>query len=196
MDEWIDGVKKKKKKKLESTIARKGKTNNNQPGTYYYCATGQYVYCSILDMANYNPSDLTSVLETLSSLSKAPPENKITSRDNINYDSYEPSDTITVPPPRACSAEETIAPRTATNAPTPAAAAAAASINPSSITTWPPALKYVMQTAAVNEALQARIRHLIQSQHDHERQWWRGREALVQKQEVRAERKSELDRVL
>ncbi|KDE78431.1 hypothetical protein AO1008_04643 [Aspergillus oryzae 100-8] len=41
-----------------------------------------------------------------------------------------------------------------------------------------------------------KIRFLIQRQHDHERQWWAGREALVRKQKARVEKKKELDAVL
>lgn len=68
--------------------------------------------------------------------------------------------------------------------------------DPSAITAWPAALKYVMRTVAQNEALQHRIRRLIQTQHDHERKWWETREALLNKQKTRAERKKKLDEVL
>jgi Mn-containing catalase len=53
-----------------------------------------------------------------------------------------------------------------------------------------------MRTVAANEHIQQRIRFLMQRQHDHERQWWKGREALVQKQKSRTEKKKELDEVL
>jgi Mn-containing catalase len=53
-----------------------------------------------------------------------------------------------------------------------------------------------MRTVAANEHIQQRIRFLIQRQHDHERQWWKGREALLQKQKSRVEKKRELDEVL
>jgi hypothetical protein len=66
----------------------------------------------------------------------------------------------------------------------------------STITTWPAALKQVMRTVAQSEDIQRRIRFLIQRQHDHERQWWKGREALLQKQSAREEKKRELDKVL
>jgi hypothetical protein len=68
--------------------------------------------------------------------------------------------------------------------------------DPSSITTWSAALKYVMRTVSQNEALQAKIRRLIQGQHQHERQWWKGRKALLEKQRTRAEKKRQLDKVL
>jgi hypothetical protein len=53
-----------------------------------------------------------------------------------------------------------------------------------------------MRAVAHNEALQHKLRRLIRSQHDHERQWWRGREALLEKQKARVEKKRQLDEVL
>lgn len=69
-------------------------------------------------------------------------------------------------------------------------------VDSSTITTWPAALRYVMRTVAQNEDMQRRIRRLIQSQHDHEKQWWQGRETLVKKHRTRVEKKKELDAVL
>nr|XP_001396192.2 hypothetical protein ANI_1_542114 [Aspergillus niger CBS 513.88] len=80
-------------------------------------------------------------------------------------------------------------------APTPAPAGCIAE-DTSSITSWPSALRYVMRTVAQNEDIQRRIRWLIQRQHDHEKQWWQGREALLKKQSARTEKKKELDAVL
>lgn len=68
--------------------------------------------------------------------------------------------------------------------------------NASAITTWPPALRHVMRTVGQNEETQLRIRGLIRSQHTHEQQWWRNREALVSRQQSRGEKKKELDAVL
>lgn len=78
----------------------------------------------------------------------------------------------------------------------PAPSCSSSTVDPSTITTWPAALKYVMKTVSQNEALQAKIRRLIHSQHEHERQWWRGREALLAKQRARGEKKKQLDEVL
>ena len=71
-----------------------------------------------------------------------------------------------------------------------------AELDPSTITTWSAALKHVMRTVSVNEELQTRIRRLIQSQYDHEKQWWKGREALLTKQKTRWEKKKQLQEVL
>lgn len=41
-----------------------------------------------------------------------------------------------------------------------------------------------------------RIRHLIQTQHEHERQWWDGRVSLVTQQAGREEGRRKLNSVL
>ena len=64
------------------------------------------------------------------------------------------------------------------------------------MTTWPAALRYVMRTVGQDEETQLRIRGFIRSQHSHERQWWKGREALLQRQQGRGEKKKQLDAVL
>ncbi|OJD20633.1 hypothetical protein ACJ73_08029 [Blastomyces percursus] len=66
----------------------------------------------------------------------------------------------------------------------------------STITTWPAALKYVMKTVAQNEATQSKIQKLIRTQHDHEKQWWEGRQALLSKQAGREAKRKQLDDVL
>lgn len=66
----------------------------------------------------------------------------------------------------------------------------------STITTWPPALRYVMKFIATNEAAMHRIRHLIQTQHEHERQWWDGRVSLIRQQAGREEGRRKLNSVL
>ncbi|KAM5478925.1 hypothetical protein McanCB56680_006008 [Microsporum canis] len=70
------------------------------------------------------------------------------------------------------------------------------SVDPSTITTWPAAIKYVMKTVAQNETVQYRIRRLIASQHEHERSWWQGRQTLLAKQKARAGNQKKLDEVL
>ncbi|KZF22883.1 hypothetical protein L228DRAFT_247292 [Xylona heveae TC161] len=74
--------------------------------------------------------------------------------------------------------------------PTPSA------VDPSTITDWSTALKCVMKTVARSEAIQVRVRKMIQVQHDHEKQWFEGRKALLEKQSARAEGKKKLDAVL
>lgn len=66
----------------------------------------------------------------------------------------------------------------------------------STIITWPPALRHVTKFIATNEAAMHRIRHLIQTQHEHERQWWEGRVTLVKQQAGREEGRRKLNSVL
>ncbi|KAL4813212.1 hypothetical protein BDW67DRAFT_110166 [Aspergillus spinulosporus] len=135
-------------------------------------------------MSQNNIPDLNTVLKTLSAFSN---HNQANEDDN-----YEPPPAH--PPPVAQA--QAHYPRK-----TPLLSSSS-SVQPqnqepsSSITTWPAALKQVMRTVAHNEDIQRRIRFLIQRQHDHERQWWTGREALLRKQSARKEKKRELDEVL
>lgn len=66
----------------------------------------------------------------------------------------------------------------------------------STITTWPPALRHVTVHLAQNEEVMHRIKHLISTQHNHERQWWAQREALRKTQLGREEGRRKLDGVL
>lgn len=147
----------------------------------------------------YNPSDLTSVLNTLSTLTNPisiPPNanhndthhDPSPDHNHDDYDPYEPPEPIHPQPP----APAAPTPKHLDNTPKPRPR----SDDPSTITTWPPALRHVMHTMSQNEALQRKIRRLLHNQHSHERNWWDGREALVRKQVARAEKKRELDAVL
>ncbi|OKL61630.1 hypothetical protein UA08_03868 [Talaromyces atroroseus] len=70
------------------------------------------------------------------------------------------------------------------------------STDPSSITTWPSALKHIMHLVSTNASFAANIQHLIKSQREHERQWWSGREALIAKQRTREEKRKKVEEVL
>ncbi|KAH8146394.1 uncharacterized protein LAJ45_09587 [Morchella importuna] len=72
-------------------------------------------------------------------------------------------------------------------APIPVTPAATAVVDPKSITDWPAALKYVMNTIYRNEEVMAQIKKMKRHQHDHEKQWWVAREELVRKHEARVE---------
>ncbi|OJJ36828.1 hypothetical protein ASPWEDRAFT_38477 [Aspergillus wentii DTO 134E9] len=156
----------------------------------------------------YNSSDLTSILKTLSALSNPASQNQVESIQNSHHqedkpeeDSYEPSDIIppnTVPSVAQRNPATSAIPQTNSQLNTPATQPTGntITIDPSTITAWPAALRYVMRTVSQSEEIQRRIRRLIQSQHDHEKQWWQGREALLKKQSARVEKKKELDEVL
>ncbi|KAL1968524.1 hypothetical protein VTN77DRAFT_1734 [Rasamsonia byssochlamydoides] len=164
----------------------------------------------------YNNPDLSAVLKTLSKFappSTAAPSSTTPSQTfNSNVtshfhhpqsadapqkdeDEYEPSDVINQPQPQP---QHSQFPQTIPSASTAATSnrASGNTNDPSTITTWPAALKHVMRAVAQNEALQSRIRRLIRSQHEHEKQWWQGREALIAKQKARVEKKKQLDEVL
>ncbi|KAK4690124.1 hypothetical protein P7C71_g6600, partial [Lecanoromycetidae sp. Uapishka_2] len=68
--------------------------------------------------------------------------------------------------------------------------------SPATITTWPPALRHITSLAANNLEFIHRIRHLITTQHTHERQWHSSRLTLVQKLSARGDSRSKLDSVL
>ncbi|KAL2012748.1 hypothetical protein VTN00DRAFT_273 [Thermoascus crustaceus] len=171
------------------------------------------------------PPDLTTVLKTLSAFAP-PASNQTSRNSTFSHgqssftnqsdgpkdddDDYEPSDVIppsqpyqyqyqapqrTAGGPPTSSQSQTPDPRHAAK-PTPTPTPTSSTVDPSTITAWPAALKYVMKTVSQNEALQAKIRRLIHSQHEHERQWWRGREALLEKQKARGEKKKQLEEVL
>ncbi|KAL5332503.1 hypothetical protein BJX70DRAFT_129493 [Aspergillus crustosus] len=147
---------------------------------------------------NY-PPDLNSILRTLSAFSNQsnthnlkPPSNNIESIDNDN--DYEPPGSH--PPPVA---QPQFHKQTRHRPPqsSPLPPQSFKGKHPSStITSWPAALKQVIHTVSQNEEIQHRIRFLIQRQHNHEKQWWKGREVLLQKQKARKEKKKELDEVL
>lgn len=136
-----------------------------------------------------NVPDLATVLKTLSAYTPA----QLSSTDATAPESFtalhgsHQSPDLAQPTPESSTAN-----------PRPASASSSKdnSPDPSVITAWSAALKCVMRTVAQNEALQSKIRRLIQTQHDHERQWWEGREALLEKQETRGEKKKKLDEVL
>lgn len=53
--------------------------------------------------------------------------------------------------------------------------------DPSTITTWPAALKYVTKHIVPDECIGHKIRGLISQQHSLEREWWAAREAIIAK---------------
>lgn len=69
-------------------------------------------------------------------------------------------------------------------------------VDPTTLLTWPSALRYVTKSVAPNSRAMTRIRELITSQHTHERQWWAGRQLLIKKQKERGEGRAKIDNVL
>src|SRR4051794_40025010 len=73
---------------------------------------------------------------------------------------------------------------------------ARSSVDPSRITTWPAAQKYVIENIYSHQALASKIKQLIKNQHSQERQWWAEREALVSKHRGRVEKEKQIAAML
>lgn len=131
----------------------------------------------------YNTPDLNSVLQTLSSLTSqtSPAQHTLPSQPEVQ-----------ISPQRQYKRPENSQPSQSSST----KASGTPTTDPATITTWPAALRHVMRTVGQDEETQLRIRGLIRSQHSHEQQWWKGREALVQRQQARGDKKKELDAVL
>jgi hypothetical protein len=160
-------------------------------------------------------ADLSAVLQTLSQFATPTSTNTVSALStpvpnpsqhhqppqiaNHAHEEYQPSDAIPSQQRQQQTyrydLDGTFSPHHPTNHPS-TVPATIDSPDPSKISSWPAALQHVMRAVAHNEALQHKLRRLIRSQHDHERQWWRGREALLEKQKARVEKKRQLDEVL
>ena len=69
-------------------------------------------------------------------------------------------------------------------------------MDPSKITTWPAAQKYVIENIYRNQTLASKIKHLIDNQHGQERQWWAEKGALISKHRGRAEKEKQVAAML
>ena len=70
------------------------------------------------------------------------------------------------------------------------------SVDPSRITTWPAAQKYVIDNIYRSESLASKIKQLINNQNNQERQWWEERESLVLKHRGRVEKEKQVAAML
>jgi hypothetical protein len=66
----------------------------------------------------------------------------------------------------------------------------------STITTWPAALKHVTRHLASNEKVANRVKHLINESHKHEREWWAGREAIVDRHQGKSGTSQQVSAIL
>jgi L-rhamnose mutarotase len=86
-------------------------------------------------------------------------------------------------------------------------------VDPATIIEWSAGLRCVMRTVAKHDSILEDVRRvslfaidltgveahtcqMIKVQHEHEQQWWKGREALIEKQKSRKEGQKKLDDVL
>lgn len=173
----------------------------------------------------YNPSDLSSILRTLSSFSANPPP-ATPATAPAREQTYEPPDHLSRPRPphqSELNPDTEANPALQPNEPRPShsqsqsqnanASRPNANANAKNITTWPSALKHIMTLLSSpsspadsspvegpategNESIQSRITHLISTQHAHEKTWFEGRQALLRKLADRKRKRVELDAVL
>lgn len=169
--------------------------------------------------------DLASILQTLSAYSPAPvqhpiqqpyapapetvsPENDELEEGEYDPAGYDPTLPLITASPAQPSTQASALPNPNPQLPIPPAQQPAPSgpmlklkftppqPRPTTITAYAPALRYITAHIASNPDFAHRIRHLITTQHQHERQWWQGREELVKKLKGRDEGRRKLDSVL
>ncbi len=148
------------------------------------------------------PQNLAAILATLAAyappqptpLLQQTPQNPYPSLEELEEGEYDPSTFIpsTHPPPQPSLQPEPQPPTPPAPYPTPTPRAPP----PSTITTWPPALRHTTSLLSRNPSLLPRLKHLINTTHTHEKQWWAGRLALVQKINGREEGRRKLDEAL
>lgn len=163
---------------------------------------------------DYQTPDLAAVLRTLAAYSQPQPqlqpfsyqvtslplpaENPLggdSSKDDVEEGEYDPKEPMLLPTERSQSQVVPSRPSRSTTA-SAIVAPKVPQLDPTTITTWPAALRHVTKLTARNEAVAARIRKLIDVQHQHERQWWEGREGLIKMQAGRVEGRKKVDDVL
>ena len=170
-----------------------------------------------MSAADYQPPDLASVLATLAAYAPPqpstpqllPPASQLQPPEpDIEEGEYDPSDftpsivqPLVVPKSALASLTSTPGlppPTPQAPAPRPHTTQSTSSSleSASTIISWPPALRHVMKYVVPNPGVSHRIQHLIRTQHQHERQWWSGREALLQRQKTRERGRKKLDDVL
>ncbi|RVD87481.1 uncharacterized protein DFL_001715 [Arthrobotrys flagrans] len=69
-------------------------------------------------------------------------------------------------------------------------------VDPRTITQWPAALKYITTVVTTNQAAMERLRKMKLHQKDHEKQWWRSREAILERHSKSAGNRLAMDSVL
>ncbi|KAI9744098.1 MAG: hypothetical protein M1818_002250 [Claussenomyces sp. TS43310] len=139
---------------------------------------------------DYQVPDLDSVLRTLAALGpqdqhhgQLPAGQSWTTHGHANLGPMNPNQIQAYAP-----TERHPAPRAMNTMPQP--------VDPTAIIDWSAGLRCVMKTIAVHENVVGDIRRMIKMQHQHEEQWWNGRQALIVKQEARVDGQRKLDEVL
>ncbi|KAI4249314.1 MAG: hypothetical protein L6R40_000772 [Gallowayella cf. fulva] len=167
----------------------------------------------------YQTPDLAAVLQTLAACAppRAPPQPQVEQQqqqqvEELEEGEYDPSEFVPIiSPPHHLPPSDpppTQPPPTTHIPPFPPPSNPRASPGPSTpsiqtlvekaslITTYPPALRHTTRLLTSHPGTTARIRHLTHTAHDHERQWWTGRENLHRQLSSRAESRKKIDSVL
>ena len=142
-----------------------------------------------------NP-ELAAILQNLAHLSKpqgAPEELSIATPASISSSASQNATSSTSvsaqKAPRPLSKSALVASQAPTKSSTPA-------IDPATIIEFPAAAKFVVKNIASDSTAANRIKRLINNQHDNEKTWWNGREALIEKHKARVEGRKQVDSVL
>ena len=154
--------------------------------------------------------NLASILETLKAY--APPRVQVpTQTSDLEEGEYDPSEYDPAQSLIASTLSQRFVPdRHTSTTPAPPSSSSALSTkqgqqphpqahsvpSASNITTWPKALTYTIQHIFTNPSKKTRLRHLIQTQHQHERTWWISRGELISKAQIRNKSRQQLDSVL
>ncbi|RDW66473.1 hypothetical protein BP6252_10108 [Coleophoma cylindrospora] len=138
---------------------------------------------------DYQAPDLATVLRTLASLA---PQNQQNTNQKASRDPRLLSEPISGHVPYTQGTQQPILQSAATRP----EASNVKIIDPATIIEWSSGLRCVMKTVGKHENLLKDIRKMIQVQHEHEMQWWNGRQALIERQKAREESQRKLDDVL
>jgi len=154
--------------------------------------------------------DLASILQTLSAYAPAPPDLQPQptapqpippDNDELEEGEYDPSDYDPTLPflTNSAGAEAqypAVPPQQPTIQPRATPPAKPRTPSPASITSYPAALRHITAHILPDPQKSHRIRRLIQTQHEHERQWWSARRDLLRRISSREEGRKKIDDVL
>lgn len=155
--------------------------------------------------SSYQTPDLASVLATLAAYGppqSTAPQPTIPSAPpvpEVEEEEYDPADFQFIDTHSSVASQSTpvssiTTPKSIQFVPQPPPPSSVSSV--SQIVTWAPALRYVMNNVFRKPEAMHSIQHMIKTQQQHERQWWEGRKALLQKQASRDDARKKLDDVL
>lgn len=151
-------------------------------------------------------TDLASILRTLAAYgpppSSKPEPDPLLEEGEYDPSEYSPAQSLASPQKQAQSGPPVQQSSTQIHS-TPPLAASTTPVpkdekrpSAASITTWPKALNYTINHICSDPHKRHRIRHLIQMQQSHEKQWWTARQELIRKSQNRGESRMRLDSVL